>query len=217
MAPWLGGAVRKKCRDGKADQSPGFVHFARCIPAAHRKQAVRIDPTEEALPCLHSIKAVLSEREGAGTRRRPGIDQAHLDDIERAWCACKPAARLVDLELYPIQYRDRCIVRKVVLQDVDDDRIDLDACHVTQAEEALRQYVPAAAHADHGTCFQVRNGIGEVGHVIAQEAQNSRGFHRSGTGQCRRRRRFAALAARWSSPACAARRRTSPAGPFGSD
>jgi hypothetical protein len=23
MAPWLGGAVRKKCRDGKADQSPG--------------------------------------------------------------------------------------------------------------------------------------------------------------------------------------------------
>jgi hypothetical protein len=38
--------------------------------------------------------------------------------------------------------------RKVVLQDVDDDRIDLEACHVTQAEEALRQYVPAATDAD---------------------------------------------------------------------
>ena len=75
----------------------------------------------------------------------------HLDDIERTWCACKPTARLVDLELHPIQYRDRCIVRKVMLQDVDDDRIDLDACYVTDAEEALRQYVPAAADADHGT------------------------------------------------------------------
>jgi hypothetical protein len=28
-----------------------------------------------------------------------------------------------------------------------------------------------ATDADHGTCLQVRNGIGEVGHVIAQEAQ----------------------------------------------
>jgi hypothetical protein len=171
MAPWLGGAVRKKCRNGKANQSPGLVHFARRIPAAHREQAVRIEPTEKAPPCLDRIKAILSEREGAGTRRRPGIDQAHLDDIERAWCACKPAARLVDLELHPIQYRDRCIVRKVMLQDVDDDRIDLDACYVTDAEEALRQHVPAATHADHGTCLQVRNGIGEVGHVIAQEPQ----------------------------------------------
>ena len=89
----------------------------------------------QSLSC--PIAAVLGEREGSGTRRRPGIDQAHLDDIESAWCACKPAARLVDLELHPIQYRDRCIVRKVMLQDVDDDRIDLDACYVTNAEEAL--------------------------------------------------------------------------------
>ena len=51
--------------------------------------------------------------------------------------ARKPAARLVDLELHPIQYRDRRIVRKVMLQNVDDDRIDLDACYVTDAEEAL--------------------------------------------------------------------------------
>src|SRR4029079_3667525 len=109
--------------------------------------------------------------EAASTRRRPGIDQAHLDNIERVWCACKPAARLVDLELHPIQYRDRCIVRKVMLQDVDDDRIDLDACYVTDAEEALRQYVPAATDADHGTRLQVRNGISEVGYIIAQEAQ----------------------------------------------
>ena len=42
---------------------------------------------------------------------------------------------------------------------------------MTQAEEALRQYVPAAAHANHGICLQVRNGIGEISHVIAQEAQ----------------------------------------------
>src|ERR1700722_17286803 len=115
MAPWLGGTVRKKCRDGKANQSPGLVHFARRVPAAHREQAVRIDSTEKVLPCLDRIKAVLGERKGAGTGRRPGIDQAHLDDSERAWCACKPAARLVNLELPPIQCRDRCIVRKVVL------------------------------------------------------------------------------------------------------
>src|ERR1700735_2593580 len=111
MAPWLGGAVRKKCCQGKAEPSSGLVHFARRIPAAHREQAVRIEPTEKAPPCLDRIKAILSEREGAGTRRCPGVDQAHLDDIERAWCACKPAARLVDLELDPIQYPDRGIVR----------------------------------------------------------------------------------------------------------
>src|SRR6476620_7018225 len=151
MAPWLDGAGRKKCRDGKADQSPGLVHLARRIPAAHREQAVRIEPTEKALPSLDCLQTVLGEREGTGTRRRPGIDQAHLDDIERTWCACKPTARLVDLELHPIQYRDRCIVRKVVLQDGDDDRIDLDAGHVTQAEEALRQYVSATTDADYGT------------------------------------------------------------------
>src|SRR4029078_11574645 len=102
MAAWLDGAGRKKRRDGKADQSPGLVHFARRIPAAHREQAVRIEPLEKAPPCLDRIKDVLCEREGSRTRRRPGIDQAHLDDIERVWCACKPAARLVDLELDPI-------------------------------------------------------------------------------------------------------------------
>lgn len=68
MAPWLGSADRKKCRDGKANQSPGLVHFARRIPAAHREQAVRIDSTENAPPCLDRIKTVLSEREGAGTQ-----------------------------------------------------------------------------------------------------------------------------------------------------
>ena len=57
--------------------------------------------------------------------------------IRLIWMARKPAARLVDLELHPIQYRDRRIVRKVMLQNVDDDRIDLDACYVTDAEEAL--------------------------------------------------------------------------------
>ena len=60
------------------------------------------------------------------------------------------------------------------------------------AEEALRQDVPTAAHADNGTCLQVRNGIGEVGHVMAQEPQDSRGFHRSGIGRCRHRRRSSA-------------------------
>src|SRR6478609_509228 len=63
--PTYGGAGRKKCRDGKADQSPGLVHFARRIPAAHREQAVHIEPTEKAPPCLDRIKAVLGERESS--------------------------------------------------------------------------------------------------------------------------------------------------------
>ena len=138
MAPWLGGAVREKCRHGKADQSPGLVHFARRIPAAHREQAVHIEPTEKAPPCLDRIKAVLGEREGAGTRRRPGIDQAHLDDIERAWCACKPAARLVDLELHPIQYRDRCIEPISKSFEEDDE-----ASELHEAKEVLRIKLPA--------------------------------------------------------------------------
>ena len=161
----------RRVATAKADQSPGLVHFARRVPAAHREQAAWVEPTEKALPGLDRVKTILREREGAGARRRPGIDEAHLDDIEGARCARKPAARLVDFELHSIQCRDRGVIGKATLQDVDDDRIDLDARHVTQAEEALRQDVPAATDADHGTCLQVRNGIGEVGHVIAQEPQ----------------------------------------------
>ena len=121
------------------------------------------------MPGLDGVKTILREREGAGARRRPGIDQAHLDDIEGAPGACKPAARLVDLELHPIQRRDRRIAGKLALQDVDDDRIDLDARHIPQPEEALRQDVPTATDADHGAGLQVRNGVGKIGHVIAQE------------------------------------------------
>ena len=62
----------------------------------------QVKATEKALPGLNGVKTVLCERERPGARRRPGSDETHLDDIERAWCARKPAARLVDLELRPI-------------------------------------------------------------------------------------------------------------------
>ena len=171
VAPGLGGAVRKQGRDGQADHSAGLVHFAKRVPAAHGEQAVRVEPAKKALPGLDRVKTVLREREGAGARRRPGIDEAHLDDVEEARRARKPAACLVHFELHAIQCRDRGVVGKAALQEIDDDRVDLDARHIPYAEEALRQDIPAAAHADDGAGLQVRNGIGEVAHVVAQELQ----------------------------------------------
>src|SRR5262245_35711695 len=83
VAPGLGDAVRKQGRDGKADHSAGLVHFATRVPAAHREQAVRVEPAEKALPGLDRVKTVFREREGAGAGRRPGIDEAHLDDVAK--------------------------------------------------------------------------------------------------------------------------------------
>src|SRR5262245_40971954 len=100
MAPGRGDAIRKKCSDAKADQSAGLVHFARRVPAAHREQAAWSKPTKKKLPGLDGVKTGLGEREGAGPCRRPGINEAHLDDIEGVRCARKPAACLVHFELH---------------------------------------------------------------------------------------------------------------------
>ena len=69
---------------------------------------------------------------------RPGIDQAHLDDIERTWCPCKLTARLVDLELHPIQYRDCCIEPISKSSEEDNEAGELD-----KAEEVLSVVLPA--------------------------------------------------------------------------
>ena len=149
----LGGAVLDQRRDGKADQTPGLVHFAGRIPAAHREQAVRIEPAEKALPGLDRVEAVLGQREGAGARRRPGVDQAHLYDVEGAWRACEPAACLVDLEPHPVQCRDRRVVGEASRRTSM--MIGLISTPVTSldAEEAVRQHVAAAADADDGACL----------------------------------------------------------------
>jgi hypothetical protein len=57
------------------------------LPAKPFAEGMGVRRISEAI-----VDAVLS---GAGVRRRPGINEAHLDDIEEARCARKPAACLV--------------------------------------------------------------------------------------------------------------------------
>ena len=76
MAPWLTAPFVRSVATARLTNRP--VSFTS--PGADQRLTVnspsRIEPTEKALPCLDCIKAVLREREGTGTRRRPGIDQA---------------------------------------------------------------------------------------------------------------------------------------------
>ena len=87
-----------KRRRREAHHAAGLVDLAGRVPAADREHARRRQALQEDLPGLDRVEAVLRQREGAGARGGPGVDQAHLDDVEGALGTGKPASRLVDLE-----------------------------------------------------------------------------------------------------------------------
>ena len=89
----------QKCSGRQADHASGFIHIAGAVPAADREHTLIVDCPEKGAPPLKRIKAVFAEAEGAGAGRRPGINHAHLHQIEFFFRTRKPAACIVDMQL----------------------------------------------------------------------------------------------------------------------
>ena len=123
-------------RHSEAHHAAGLVDLAGGVPAAHGEDTRRRQALEEDPPGLDRVEAVLRQGEGAGARGRPGVDQAHLDDVEGALGAGEPASRLIDLEGEAGLPTDGGVVREAPGQQVDEDRVDLDADHFGDTEQA---------------------------------------------------------------------------------
>ena len=141
------------------------------MPAAHGEDAVRGQAPQEDLPGVDRVEPVLAERERTGARRRPGVDQIHLDDVELFAAAREPAAGLVhhQRDAADLLHADKGAEQPVGSQQVDERRIDLDARDLRNPEQARGEDVPAAAHPDHRGAFQIRQIIGQIRDVALQE------------------------------------------------
>ena len=126
---------------------------------------------EEGAPALDRVEPVLRQREGAGAGRGPGVDHAHLHEVVALAGAGEPAARLVGHEPDAGNRRDLVVIGEAMLEQVDEDRIELDPGHVAEAEIFRRQHVAAAADADDRRAALVADRVGEAGDVVFEEAE----------------------------------------------
>src|SRR5262245_51189950 len=103
---------------------------------------------EEGVKPFDGVEAVLRKRERPGSGRGPSVDHAHLYEIEALGGTRKPAARLVHDKPHPWKGRQPVVAGENAGQRIDEDGVEFDASHVSEAEELRRQQVPAATHAD---------------------------------------------------------------------
>ena len=159
--------------DGQADDTAELDRRARRVPTGHREQAVRRERREKGLPALDGIEPVLREREGAGAGGRPGVDHAHLDQVEFLLGPREPAPAVVDHEAHARKVGDAGISPQLgrVREEVDEDRIELDAGDVAESEQMGRQHIASAADPDDGGAPAVAGVVGEIGDVVAQEIE----------------------------------------------
>src|SRR5919199_5214074 len=114
------------------------------------------------LPTFNGVEPVLREREGTGPRCRPGIHQAHFDQVEPFLCAGEPAARLIDEETCSGDVGQPVVVAELSGQPPDENRIELDAGDIREAEIMCREEVASTAHTDDRRTAMVAYGVGEV-------------------------------------------------------
>ena len=53
----------------------------RVVPARHRQYPAGLQRAVKIVPRLHGVEAVFGERQAAGRRGRPGVDQRNLDQV----------------------------------------------------------------------------------------------------------------------------------------
>src|SRR3954447_7591141 len=156
-----------KRRDRQADHAPRLVDLAGPMPAVYREDAVRIQSFEEDPPSLQGIEPVLGQRERASSGGRPGVDQAHLDDVEGSTGAGKPAPRLINREGDPGLARDNCVVCEAAREEIDKDRFDLNADYFGETKQPGGEHIPPATNADHRACSKTGDRVGQVRYVVS--------------------------------------------------
>ena len=126
---------------------------------------------EECSPAFEGVEAVFAEAEGSCSGGGPGVDHAHLDEVEFFVGAGEPTAGVVDVEL---EVGDGAEVAEVAEDgvagvEVDEDGIEFDAGDVGDAEVMGGHDVASAADSDDGGFMDVGKTIGQADEVVLQE------------------------------------------------
>src|SRR5262249_49881841 len=158
MFAWIRVADLEKALCGKADHPTGFVHFSRCVPAAHGEDAVCRKMTQEYSPGFDRVQAVLAECESSRSSRSPSIDHTHFNNIKRILGPCKPTPSLVSLNTHTGHCLQAGIILKarLVLQQLHQVGIKLNSRNVGNAKNARREHIAATAHSDNGRTLMSR-------------------------------------------------------------
>src|SRR5262245_47257489 len=129
MSLRFGHAKPQEGGDTQAQQATRFGGVLGLVPTTNGVHATRGQAAEKMPPRFDRIEAVLAEGEGPGARGCPGVDQTHLNDVERLVGAGKPAAALIDDQLDPVEAIKPGEVCEARFrgQELDEDRVDLDA------------------------------------------------------------------------------------------
>ena len=177
MPPRIDGAGIDHRANRERDHAARLVDVTGVVPSAHREHAAIGEPARERAPALERIQAVLGKRERPGAGGGPGVDHAHLDQIERSIRRRKPRPRIVDVQRqarHRAQVRERRVKRIAQVQ-VDEDAIQFDAGDRLDAEQMRRQHIATAADADHRRALDTRQVIGQVDEVVFEEVDRFSG------------------------------------------
>ena len=137
-------------RDAERQQPRRLRRGLRVEPARHAEDAGRRQRAQEHLPAVPRVQAVLGQRERAGARRRPGIDQRHLQDVETPGRPGQVRARFVVDERHAGMSGDPREVAIAAAQRADERLVDFDAGDPRVAGPDRGQDVASAADADDG-------------------------------------------------------------------
>src|SRR5215470_6416776 len=97
---------------------------------------------------LYGVEIALRESIEAGRRRAEGIEQSHLDQVEALGVRGDKAARLVDVNAHAVPtVRSAGILRKALLDQIDDLRIELDGVDLARAVIDRLQHIGAGPRA----------------------------------------------------------------------
>ena len=147
----------------QTNQSPRLVDITGSVPAANCEDAVFVQGLQKGAPSFQSVEPILAQAERACAGSREGVDHAHLHQIEFIVGGCKPASRVIHVQLQIGQGRQigEILITRIARMQIDDDGINFNAGYLSYSEEMSRQSILTAAKTDY-------RGLMNVGKTICQ-------------------------------------------------